>query len=111
MIENSLLAGAFTALAALVAVVAALLLVGRAARAAGLGARPGRRLALEEALALDGRRRLLLLRCDGRPLLVMTGGAQDLVVGWMPPAETPAPRDAGQRSPTLVAQGSDRMAS
>ena len=111
MIENSLLAGALTALAALVAVVAALLLAGRAARAAGLGARPGKRLALDEALALDGRRRLLLLRCDGRPLLVMTGGAQDVVVGWIPPGEAAPVREACPRPPALVAQGSDRMAS
>ena len=71
-----------TALAALAGVIGALILVARGARAAGLGMRVGKRLALQESLALDGRRRLMLLRCDGREVLVLTGGAQDLVVGW-----------------------------
>jgi flagellar protein FliO/FliZ len=50
----------------------------------GRRVRPGRRLALEEALALDPRRRLLLVRCDGRGLLLLTGGTQDAVLGWLP---------------------------
>lgn len=77
-----------TALLALVAVIALILagqfLVRRFA--GGLPARlarPGRRLALEESLALDPRRRLHLVRCDGRSLLLLTGGAGgDAVVGW-----------------------------
>lgn len=52
--------------------------------------RPGRRLRLEESLAIDPRRRVLLLSCDGRDLLVLTGGAQDLTIGWLPPREPPA---------------------
>lgn len=70
---------------ALAAVVAGLLLLARGARLAGLApaARPGRRLRVEETLALDPRRRLLLVRCDGRELLLLTGGAQDQVVGWL----------------------------
>lgn len=27
----------------------------------------------------------MLVRCDGRHVLVMTGGAQDVVVGWVEP--------------------------
>ena len=46
--------------------------------------RPGHRLALAESLALDPRRRLLLVRCDGRELLLLTGGSQDAVIGWLP---------------------------
>jgi flagellar protein FliO/FliZ len=56
----------------------------RGLRAAGVARGGGRRLAVEEAIALDGRRRLVLVRCDGRPLLLLTGGAQDTVIGWLP---------------------------
>lgn len=28
-------------------------------------------------------RRLVLVRCDGREALLLTGGAQDVVVGWL----------------------------
>ena len=79
-----------TALAALAATVAAILLAGRLARRAGLGpaARGGGRLVIEETLSLDARRRLVLLRCDGRALLLLTGGPKDEVVGWLP--EPPA---------------------
>jgi flagellar protein FliO/FliZ len=90
----SFLTATLTAAAALVAVLGMLVLAARAARAAGLGVRAGKRLAVEEALSLDGRRRLLLLRCDGRELLVLTGGAQDQVVAWLPaapPGEERAP--------------------
>jgi flagellar protein FliO/FliZ len=77
-----------TAAAALVAVVALILLAGRLARRAGLAPRAGDgRLRLEEVLPLDARRRLLLVRCDGRALLLLTGGAQDLIVGWLPPGD------------------------
>jgi flagellar protein FliO/FliZ len=73
-------------LAALAAVLALILLSGRAASAL-LARRPqaGRRLALREALALDQRRRLLLVSCDGRDALLLTGGPTDLVVGWLAP--------------------------
>jgi flagellar protein FliO/FliZ len=80
------LATLLTAAAALAVVLAVLALVLRGARAAGVG-RSGRRLAVEEALALDGRRRLVLLRCDGRHLLLLTGGGADVVVGWLPAEE------------------------
>lgn len=74
-----------TATAALAGVVALILLAGRLARRAGLAPpRGGGRLRIEESIALDARRRLVLLRCDGRALLLMTGGAQDQVVGWLP---------------------------
>jgi flagellar protein FliO/FliZ len=69
-----------------------ILLLARGARWLGLGdggPRPGRRrLGLQEVLPLDGRRRLVLLRCDGREALLLTGGAQDVMLGWLPaPAE------------------------
>lgn len=74
-----------TAAAALAGVIALILLAGRLARRAGLAPRQGSgRLRIEESIALDARRRLLLVRCDGRALLLLTGGAQDQVVGWLP---------------------------
>lgn len=73
-------------LAALVAVLVLILLSGRAARTV-LARRPqaSRRLALLETLALDPRRRLMLVACDGREALLLTGGPTDLVVGWSAP--------------------------
>jgi flagellar protein FliO/FliZ len=51
--------------------------------------RAGRRLAVQEILPVDGRRRLFLIRCDGREVLLLTGGTQDAVIGWLPPQEAP----------------------
>lgn len=48
----------------------------------GIVARPGsrRRLGVVEAVAVDGRRRLVLVRRDGREHLLLVGGATDVVV-------------------------------
>ena len=73
-----------SAAAALAGVLAALVLVLRGLRTASQARRAGRRLAVQEALALDGRRRLVLVSCDGRALLLLTGGTQDIVLGWLP---------------------------
>jgi flagellar protein FliO/FliZ len=51
--------------------------------------RTGRRLGIAEVIALDARRRLVLVRCDGREVLLLTGGGQDAVLGWLP--ERPLP--------------------
>ncbi len=74
-----------TALAALAVVLGLVWLASRAARWGGLAPRASgvRRLAVQDALALDARRRLTLVRCDDRSVLLLTGGAQDLVVGWL----------------------------
>jgi flagellar protein FliO/FliZ len=69
---------------ALAAVLLLLWLVARGVRAGGLASRDGHRLAVQEVLAIDARRRLLLLRCDGREVLVLTVGGQDAVLGWLP---------------------------
>ncbi len=45
----------------------------------------GGRLAIAQSLALDPRRRLLVIRCDGRELLLLTGGPQDRMLGWLEP--------------------------
>jgi flagellar protein FliO/FliZ len=86
------------ALLALSGVVALILLARRAAllmpRLARLPgtAGGGGPLRLEHSIPLDVRRRLLLVRCGPRRVLLLTGGAQDLVVGWLdPPSENPEP--------------------
>ncbi len=73
------------AIAALALVLGMVLLAQRAARWGGLVPRGGGRLALVEAIAIDPRRRLTLVRCDERQVLVLTGGGQDVVVGWIDP--------------------------
>jgi flagellar protein FliO/FliZ len=67
-----------------VVVLAGLVLTVRGLRAAQAGRVATRRLAVEEALALDSRRRVVLLRCDGRHLLLLTGGGADVALGWVP---------------------------
>lgn len=72
------------ALAALAAVLLLILLAGRLARMTSLVKRvAGNRLSVVESLAVDTKRRLLLIRCDGREVLLLTG-AQDMVLGWLP---------------------------
>jgi flagellar protein FliO/FliZ len=74
-----------TALAALAVVLGLVWLASRAARWGGLAPRQTgpRRLVVQDAIALDARRRLTLVRCDDRSVLLLTGGAQDVVVGWL----------------------------
>lgn len=83
MAEPLSIATLLTAAAALLAVLGALALLLRGVRAAGMTRGAGRRLAVREAVALDARRRLVLVSCDGRELLLLTGGTQDVVVGWV----------------------------
>lgn len=74
---------------ALAAVLALAWILGRAARRGGLApmganGRAGGRLSVQAALALDARRRLLLVRCDGREGLLLTGGpGGDSWLGWV----------------------------
>jgi flagellar protein FliO/FliZ len=77
---------------ALCAVLALILGAGRIARSGLLTPRlvPGGRLSLVQVLALDPRRRLNLVRCDDRHVLVLTGGTQDVVVGWLDEPARPA---------------------
>ena len=80
-------------IAALLAVLALVVLVGRFARFTGFAprARPGgRQLVIEETVALDSRRRVHLIRCGDRKVLLLTGGTPDLVAGWLPDRETPS---------------------
>ncbi|MBB3882754.1 hypothetical protein [Acetobacter oeni] len=43
-------------------------------------------LSLEGSLALDARRRLTVVSCHGRKVILLTGGPSDVVVGWLPDA-------------------------
>lgn len=81
LIQTVALAGA-----ALAAVLGMVVLAGRGARMLRL-AQPatGRRLVLGEVLALDRTRRLQLVSCDGRELLLLVGSGSEQVVSWLPP--------------------------
>jgi hypothetical protein len=41
-------------------------------------------LAIEQTCMVDGKRRLLLIRCDEHRVLLLTGGPADLVVSVLP---------------------------
>lgn len=90
MTTNSLLLAA----AALAVVLGLIWLAQRAARAGLLPTRliapmADGPLAIVQVQALDPRRRLLLVRCADRHVLLLTGGPQDLVVGWLEPGRQP----------------------
>jgi flagellar biogenesis protein FliO len=74
-----------TAAGALAAVLALIWLAGRLARFGGIAQRPtgNRVLAVQDTLLLDQRRRLYLVSCEQRRVLLLVGGAQDLVIGWL----------------------------
>jgi flagellar protein FliO/FliZ len=50
----------------------------------------GKRLLIEEVCAIDPRRRLVLIRCDGQRVLLLTGGPADMVLAAMPDLAPPA---------------------
>ena len=81
-----------SAIAALLAVLALIWLAGRMARFGGLARRPaaGGLLVVQDVVMLDARRRLHLIRCGERRVLLLTGGAQDVVVGWLEPGGPPS---------------------
>jgi flagellar protein FliO/FliZ len=91
---NSLL----TAVAALIVVLALIWAGARIARLGGFAQRPSgtRLLSVRDSLALDSRRRMLVVRCGARDAVVLIGGSQDLVVGWLdqPPAANDPPAQA-----------------
>ncbi|HVZ09057.1 hypothetical protein [Rhodopila sp.] len=73
------------------ALLAVLLLIAAGARLAQSPvlrgtANAGKTLALRESIALDPKRRLHLVQCGPRQVIVLTGGARDLVVGWIEPS-------------------------
>jgi hypothetical protein len=42
------------------------------------------RLAVEQTCVIDGKRRLLLIRCDEQRVLLLTGGPADLIISVLP---------------------------
>jgi hypothetical protein len=42
------------------------------------------RMVIEQSCMIDGKRRLLLLRCDEQRIVLLTGGPADLVVSVLP---------------------------
>lgn len=90
-----------TAVAALALVLALVWLGARAARLTGLAPRPtgARILALRDTIALDSRRRLLVVRCGARDVVLLTGGGQDVVVGWLPSQASVAGGQASEKEP------------
>jgi flagellar protein FliO/FliZ len=84
-----------TSVAGLAVAIALVLLVGRLARAVGL-TRPvtgvlskTQHITLIDTIALDTRRRLSLVACSGRQIVVLSGGETDVVVVlWPVPADS-----------------------
>ncbi len=78
-------ASILSALGILAAVVGLVLIAGRVVSRLPLTAKvgAGRTLVLRESIALDPRRRVHLLQCGQRQVVLLTGGSQDIVVGWM----------------------------
>lgn len=80
-----------TAAVALAGILGVIVLLGRALRHTSF-ARPmraARTLTVTETLTLDSRRRLHLIQHGGKSVLLLTGGENDVVVGWIdrdPPA-------------------------
>lgn len=74
-----------TAAVALAAVLALIFIAGRLARFGGIAQRSTgtRILVVQDMLHLDQRRRLYLISCEQRRVLLLTGGPQDRVVGWL----------------------------
>ena len=78
----------FSTIASLAAVLVLILVIGRVLRTTRtMRLRGGatQRLRVLESLSIDPKRRVVLLECDGRSVLLLTG-VQDQVVGWLPEA-------------------------
>jgi len=80
-----------TSVAALAGIVGVILLIGRGLRHTSLGrqAGSGRLLIVKDSIALDARRRLHLIQHGDRCVLLLTGGASDIVVGWTDGSKQP----------------------
>lgn len=79
------LASVVTSMATLAATIAAIFLIARLIRPRlALAVNPsGRALKICETLALDPKRRVHLLECEGSRVLILVGGSQDQVLGWV----------------------------
>jgi len=54
---------------------------------------------LQDAIALDSRRRLLVVRCGARDVVLLTGGGQDVVVGWLSQRSSVVGRQSSEQGP------------
>ncbi len=93
---NAVLTTQTQALAALLAVLGLILIAAKAARKTGLVRSTGLlrphgsvRLVVLDTLILDRTRKLQLIRCEDRKLVLLTGGSTDQVVGWLQGGEGP----------------------
>jgi hypothetical protein len=84
-------ANALPATAALAAVLALVVLTGRALKSTALNrVRPpiagsaGSRLAILDTMTIDRSRRLHVIQWHDREVVLLTGGPSDQVVGWLP---------------------------
>jgi flagellar protein FliO/FliZ len=68
---------------ALAAVLGLILLAARLFRASNLGNKTNQRLGMLASVALDTKRRLILVRADDREFLLLTGGGNDVCVAEM----------------------------
>ncbi len=78
-----------TTIAALAAVIIMILLIRFGTRFLGVIPRRGLisgAMSVEATFSLDPRRRLSLVKCQGHQLLLLTGGPNDVFLGWLPPA-------------------------
>jgi len=78
-----------TILAVICVLIGVIVLIGAATRLVAftgwrLPSRTERTLILRESIALDPRRRIHLVQCGPRQVVLLTGGGHDVVVGWMP---------------------------
>ena len=76
------------AVAALALVLGLIMLSAGVARRTGLGrfgtSTHARRLVVQDAVMLDRTRKLTIISCDGRDLLLLTGPTRETVVQWLP---------------------------
>ncbi len=70
---------------ALIGVIALIAVAARLFQSTGWRVKPHgeRMLCVKESIALDQRRRVHLIQCGHRQVMLLTGGGQDLVIGWM----------------------------
>mgnify|MGYP005810352933 CR=1 FL=1 len=50
--------------------------------------RRNKSMAILEVLNIDSQRRLVLATCENKRMLLMIGGRQDLLIGWLDAKET-----------------------
>ena len=74
-----------TGVAALAVVLGLILVAAQAVKKTGLVRQAAAgRLSLRDTLALDRVRRLHIVRCDGRDMLILTGATAEHFAGWLP---------------------------